>query len=81
MSVRASIFTTSINFPASAIARRAEHEERRQQLIHHLRRVAYLATLEAYELESRAERSRVARLVERVDAELRRLCNPAGRAA
>ena len=43
--------------------RSAERRARQQRLIFALRRVAYLASWEAYELETRAERSRVARLV------------------
>ena len=60
---------------SSEFLRRAEHEERQRNLIFHLRKVATLASLEHYDTVSLAERSRIARLVERVDEQLRKLCN------
>lgn len=75
MSNRAHIFTTPANFTASSSARHAEREDRKQRLIYHLRKVATLASLEHYETVALAERSRIARLVEPCDEQLRRMCN------
>jgi hypothetical protein len=65
----------STKLTSSSITRNAERQQRQQLLIFHLRKVAALASLEHSDTVSFAERSRIARLVERVDEQLRKLCN------
>lgn len=63
------------NFAASQFARQIARRARQQELIRVLRRVAYLCSLQHQDEPGLSERTRLARLVERCDEALRRLCN------
>lgn len=73
----AHIFSTQPSLTPNAARRLAERQRRQDQLIHALRRVAFLCSLEHNDTCSLVERTHIAALVERVDAHLRKLLNQA----
>ena len=70
-----SVSSTIPPLTTSALRRLAERRRRQEELIATLRRVTFLASQEHNDTPGLAKRTRIAALVERVDAALRKLLN------
>ena len=68
--------TTDFALTTSAIQSQAAEEDRRAKLVRALRTVTYLASQEQYDVATRVERARVARIAVTADEVLRKLLNP-----